>query len=427
MTRINTSFSLLFTVHYSLFTDMHFNAIEILPAIILFLLFIYWIYDAKLFSKLGFDAKTVAIIFAVKTTWCILFALLHFQSSGNDTLTFFQTGGQVHRALYRDPRDYFALVFLPCKWFLTEGTYHYYHSVRTYGNESSYFLTRVNAIFSLVSFGSYAAHLVLFSFVTLPAWVYLLRFAHAVAPAYKNLSNLMLLAYPGVAFWCNGMHKEAVALCGIGFILYASLNDERNISKRLGIIIFGLFLIAVVRIYLLPFTILVFAAAYYGLREKKVWLRLVITSLVMVALSFLFAYLSQLNPIDMILKKQSDFYSVNQMVDQSFLFTFFNSISAALLIPLRAFQNFNFQNAIALILNVLVFVFIITTTKHFYWQRFRHLGFYLVLIAIAQFIFIGFIVPEALAISRYKSPMLAVLIIGWIFCLNSRQIIKTKM
>ena len=404
-----------------------------LPAFALFMLFAYWIYDGKLFSKLGFTSKEVLIIFSIKCGWCLLNAWLHFQfQNGGDTYDFFQIGAQVHRSLFRDPRDFFALVFLPNEWFVTDGLHHYYRSLSTYGNEDSFLLVRLNALFYLVSFGSYPAHLILFSFATLPGVLLLLRFAYDFVKVDKRWISGLVLLFPGVALWCNGMHKEALAFSGMGFLLYsfASVRHQGVSFSNIGLTTIG-FVHFIARWYLPVLMLPVFAAVV--LYRKRFTNKLVATATattVILVAALLFVGL-RFNIAERIRDKQQAFNGISSTnAIQSI-----NDVAAQ--VPIGLFQGFiaplpfngslNTQASLYFVLNTLALALPFLLFRYLNVYRFIKFGIWFIGVATVGIVALGMVVPNAGAVQRYKAPLLVLWILGWLLSCSAKQFKNYKM
>src|SRR5687767_7865513 len=135
---------------------MLFDPTAWLPAVVLCALFLYWIVDARLYATLGFTPRAVVLVFTVKLLWCVAYAMFHWiYFNGGDTYVVFREAAQMNRALHRDWVDFAILEFLPNHWYIKESLHHYNQALHMYGSESTWLMVRLNALFYLVSFGSY--------------------------------------------------------------------------------------------------------------------------------------------------------------------------------------------------------------------------------------------------------------------------------
>lgn len=413
---------------------MAFNATAWLPALTLFMLLAYWIYDGKLFAKLGFTSKEVLAIFAIKCSWCLLNAWLHWTfQRGGDTYDFFQIGAQVHRALYRDPRDFFALVFLPNDWYVTDGLHHYFRSVATYGNEDSFLLVRLNALFYLVSFGSYPAHLILFSFVTLPGLLLLLRFAYNHVNLHKRWVNGWLLLFPGVAMWCNAMHKESLALSGIGFLLFAITSIKFKGITWSNIALVGIGWVHFIARWYLPILLLpVFFAVYlYHQRFSK---KLLVTTAMLGLLSAVLLLLTILRS-DLHQRINDKLMAFNRTAGNALSATsiseIFRSVPSGLyngfLSPLPLGNPIGAQSIFFFLLNGVSLLLPLALITRLNRYRFIKLGIWLVGVAFVGITALGMAVSNVGALQRYKAPLLVVWIMGWLMSISGKRFIIVKM
>ena len=414
---------------------MAFDATAWLPALVLFMLFAYWIHDGKLFSKLGFTSKEVIAIFAIKCGWCLLNAWLHWAfQNGGDTYDFFQIGAQVHRALFRDAKDFFALVFLPNEWFVTEGLHHYYRSVATYGNEDSFLLVRLNALFYLVSFGSYPAHLILFSFVTLPGVLLLLRFAYDHVKFDKRWINRLVVLFPGVALWCNGMHKEALAFSGLGYLLYtlASIRHQSVSITAIGLVVIGL--VHFVARWYLPILLLPVFFSVYLYRQRftrklvgAMSAAAILTVATLLYVGFQFGVTNRvvhkLHAFNQLSLDES--FKVNSVADIVRLIP--QGLYNGFVAPLPFNAGFNAQSAVYFLLNMVALLIPFVLFRQLNPYRFVKFGIWFIGVALIGITVLGIVVPHAGAIQRYKAPLVVIWLLGWLLSVSVKRFKTVEM
>jgi len=405
------------------------------PALVFYGLFVYWIRDARLYSSLGFSRGNVVAIFTVKLLWCFAFAAFHWLwFHGGDTYTVFAESAQVNRALHRDWRDFAALEFLPNRWYVLDSLYHYDPALRMYGNESTWLMVRLNALFYLVSFGSYPAHVVMFAFATLPASLCLLRFMAVHTTVDPRWWYAALLVFPGVAFWCNGMHKEAMLVSGAGFAFYA-LTKARD--KGWSATVVGLLSLGVVLMLSRAYMPLLLApgmlAVYFYARPVSARAKAITVTGIGLVVAVALVRLTRNDFWNGILVKQHAFAKLTDPNATRAVLRWSDMphfLAAAFyhgfVSPVPFLDNFDIKDLPLLFSNALLLALPLLTFRYFDRRRFIKLGMWFVWPALLYFLIIGFMVPQAGAVSRYKAPMVLFLIFGWICSLKPIGLLKLK-
>lgn len=404
------------------------------PALVFYALFLYWIVDAGLYQSLGFTKREVLIVFHIKLVWCVAYAVFHWLFfHGGDTFVVFKEAAQVNKALHRDPIDFLVLEFLPNHWYIKESLHHYNHALHMYGSESTWLMVRLNALFYLMSFGSYPAHLVMFSFATLPATLCLLRFMISHASVSKVWSYVTVLAFPAVAFWCNGMHKEAMILSGAGFAFYAlaTARDSGWTWPTAMLLLCG-FVLLLSRSYMPLLLAPPMLAVYFSKSRLSGNAKLVTVGAIALVTAVGLFRLTRTDLWQVVLEKQQSFArESNASVRGLNALTWSDAPRWLATLAERAFVSplpragFDWKGLPLFLMNVAVLLLPVVTFRRFDTTRFRRLGIWFVGAAVLNFLMIGALVPQAAAIGRYKAPMLVFLVFGW-YCSITNSLWKQK-
>ncbi len=395
----------------------HVSILHYLIGIFYLILFSRLLWLSKWHEHFGISQQRLQIIFLLKVFWCLAFILIHvILSGGGDTLDFYQAGEQVYRSLFRDPRDYLRLVFLPNHWYVSESLYHYNQAINRYGDESTFLLIRLNAIFRLFSFGSYTAHAVMFSFCTLPGILYLYLFFNKRLQLGHHKSFLLILLLPVTAFWIHGIHKEALLLSAMGYLFYLSSNRTLKLGQLLYALI-ALFVILIVRShYLLILLPALLALWVYSSKQFPVYKTYLMCVCAIVMLSLIYLVMNHVNLIGYIEHHREEYIRLDNTKVSAHLdiIDLFNAPFKVLISPLNFIET---RWSLSLFLQYLLtfssyFIILIQIRKRHF--QLNSVGTLLILTALMEFTIIGLIVVQDGGISRYRAPMLCLFIAGFL-------------
>lgn len=197
------------------------SAEDLLVSFFYWALFTFCIFKFPFFKKFGIATKWIAGVLFLKIAFGFAYGIIHFKLyAGGDTFSYFSDSKIVLSALPDHPLKFLQLVF---------GFNHrppdspiaaYAYDMNFYTDRSAYFLVRIISLMNLLTYSHYYANVVIYNFCTLAGQLLLFRFLTRNQPQKKYAMLLLLFAFPSVAFWTSGMHKDGIAIAAIGIILY---------------------------------------------------------------------------------------------------------------------------------------------------------------------------------------------------------------
>ena len=125
-----------------------------------------------------------------------------------------------------------------------------------YGNNR--LIIRVNMLLNLFSFGSYAVHAIVFSFLSFLGLFWIFRFFSHQFNGHKWLFFLSVFAFPSIVFWSSGILKESLIFFFLGLILNCGIYALKGRKPIARTIVVGLaFLLlfqtrAIIAVILIP-------------------------------------------------------------------------------------------------------------------------------------------------------------------------------
>jgi hypothetical protein len=385
--------------------------------IALFYLFLFsrllWLSDINL--SFGISKQRLLSIFLLKVFWCFSFIFFHIHwSGGTDTIDFFQQGEQVYRSIFRDPIDYLRLVFLPNHWYVSESLYHYNQAMSRYGDESTFLLIRLNAIFRLFSFGSYSAQAVMFSLVTLPGVLLMYRFFTNQLYLDGKTAIIILMVLPVTAFWIHGVHKEALLLSAIAVVLCAvSMNHHHLI--RLLLLLIGLLVITIVRSHYLLFIVpLILSIWLFASNQKAMFICYLLFLAAVFGVVICYFNLNHISITDYIVSHRANYIALSsESISENSIGL--HDVYAPVAVLLSPIDFFNVPDKIS---TWILLLFTLSGFGYMVYKSYSNtfklnsLGLLLIITSLIEFLIIGLIVVQHGAIARYRAPVYCLMIAG---------------
>jgi hypothetical protein len=99
----------------------------------------------------------------------------------------------------------------------------------------------------------------------------------------------------------------------------------------------------------------------------------------------------------------------------------------AFVFPIPIGNAFSFQNLVYFLSNLFVLAIPLLTYRLFSALRFKRAGLWFMAVAVSGFLVLGFVVPQAGGLQRYKAPMVAFVLMGWLMSLERKQFDNKKM
>jgi hypothetical protein len=173
-------------------------------------------------------------------------------SPGDSTTLYFPEGLNIFHLILHNP-DNIKWIFVTGKNFdfnllLNEFTQGYFAS------ESNYFVIRLVAILSFVSFGTYSVINLFFSMIALTGIWKLFVFFYELYPKLHKQLAIAILFFPTVVFWSCGILKDPICIGALGWLaysIYQALFKKTNITGNLLIAFISAWVLSVVKPYIL--------------------------------------------------------------------------------------------------------------------------------------------------------------------------------
>jgi len=406
--------------------------LEFFLVLIYIVFFSYIILKTQVFKSKSLTKNYILAFFLIKVVAGFTYIYIHKNILvGGDIFAFFNDGKIVFSALKENPLTYLQLVFGPSD--LRNVPTHllpYTDSMGYWFDQGNYVMVRINALFHLFSFGYFSVHVVFISFLSLIGIYNIYRFFEPCFNGDKLFLVIFLFFTPSIVFWYSGMHKEAVVILALGFILnsYQHLISEEFKPRWIAAIILGTVLLTLVRFYVFAIFFPGLLALFLSYRLKKIPSLYLFTSiyiLFMLAGIMLHFYNPNFSPFQEMMVRQQYFFNspgnssyTIPMLDGSVLNTLVN-IPQALLnslihpVPKDCLTS-SFLCFMAMIESYMILAVLIYAIFKIKWNRLmtNEIILYCLFSSISLLIIMGLVVNNAGALVRYKSVILPFLLIG---------------
>lgn len=412
--------------------------LSILPFI--FLVLSAWlILRSGFFRLVGISRHWVLIAWLLKAAAGLALFLLYTnyypERNKADIFRFYDDGLIMHSVVHDDPLCYLSMLssigdqrseaidtyMRMDNWYPSEG-----------GSSllSSHTLIRYHAFVRLFSGGNYHLHYLLLSFLVFFGLVLLFKALQTNYDGKEYLLFLVIFLLPSTLLWTSGALKEAIAMLGLSLAISGSVNlrDQKGYPAiPLGFILVGLMLLLLSRPYLLA--ILVPALfVYFLFRDKNI--RMQLASLALLSLTAIGSlYLMHkaglsFDPLGLMVRKQLEFIALARQegagiiglpgLDGDFwtyLIAFPSGFWSSIIHPGPAQLDGPLQ---WMAMSEMICIILLGAWLVSVWNKKGNhtLSVTLLFVALAGLTLLGMTVPVAGAIVRYRSIMLALLLLG---------------
>src|SRR6185312_10634878 len=207
----------------------------------------------KKYHKQGFWIKILA---------SLLFVLYYSYLTQGDSTSLYQYEGNNLYHLILHNSDNFKYIFQSGKDFdpsLVKDRF----NVGYFRDESNFMVIRLDALFSFISFGSYAVINLFFASLAFSGLWKLYKFFYEQYPKMHKQFAISILYFPTLAFWSAGLLKDSLCIAAIGWLtysLYGLLYKRKSVIKNAIIISISAYCLVVLKVYILlayvPFFVL---------------------------------------------------------------------------------------------------------------------------------------------------------------------------
>lgn len=210
--------------------------------------------------------KNAAVVFlllkiaAAFTLWYV-YTIYYPDKTYADIWKFYNDSAVIHEALKENPGDYFSMITgigiddeIEQKYLMRMNHWHQPFESNLFND--SHTIIRFNALIRLFSFGNYHIHALMMCMLSLAGLCALYRWMFRYIPQWKKALAAILFLFPSLLFWSSGVLKEGLMLFALGFTIEQLWKFESDKKySRLPVIVSGLALLAITKLYMLAFLI----------------------------------------------------------------------------------------------------------------------------------------------------------------------------
>ncbi len=213
--------------------------------------------------------------FWIKVIASILFALYYsYLTLGDSTVLYHYEGNNWYHLILRNSEN-LKYIFKSGKEFdlsLVKNPYNKGY----FRDESNFMVIRLDALFSFISFGSYAIINLFFATLAFSGLWKLYLFFYEQYPRLHKQFAISILYFPTLAFWSAGLLKDSLCIAALGWLtysLYGLLYKRKSIIKNCLLVFISGYFLAILKVYILlayvPFFVLfIIFKSVQGIRFK---------------------------------------------------------------------------------------------------------------------------------------------------------------
>ncbi|MEO6719164.1 MAG: hypothetical protein ABIN67_02320 [Ferruginibacter sp.] len=191
--------------------------------------------------------------FWIKVLGTLAFTIFYTKlSSGDSTDLYFAEGANIAKMVWDDFSN-IKWLFMPGRDFDQTLLINPYNE-GYFASESNFFVTRLVAILSFVSFNSYMVINLFFSMISFSGVWKLYRFFYEQYPHLHKKLAIAILYLPTFVFWSSGILKDPLCTGLLGWMTYSVyqlLYKKQQILKNIFIAFFSGYIIGIVKSYIL--------------------------------------------------------------------------------------------------------------------------------------------------------------------------------
>lgn len=397
---------------------------------ILYLVFFAWLASRiPFFKRSGLTQSQLIIVFLLKVMAGIFYGWIGLYYGGlakmSDTWAYHTYGIQEYNLLLQHPGEYFTNLFY--NPYEGDSFQKFFGASDSYWNDlKGNVFIKIMSVFDLFSFGYYYVNVILYSFLSLFGPIAMYRVMADAFPSRKLPVLLATFLIPSVLYWTSGIHKDGLIFLGISIVVYHvyfGLKEHRFGIKRIAGMLLGLFLLLLLRNYVL---VIIIPAVFTWILASK-WpgkgLAIFATAyLFFIVIFFTIRYISpQLDFPQAVVNKQKEFLKLegNASVPikelEPTVGSFMKSIPQAFTIstirPYPSDVRHILSLAAAAEIMVLFILFLLFLFFRFKTTHDNNFILFCIFFSVSMLLAIGFSVNNLGAIVRYRSiiiPLLAV-------------------
>ncbi len=388
----------------------------------------YVIARLKLFAITDLPKYSIVIYFLVKVAAGCFYGYIHSKSiyypSKIDTWKFFFESKNETQILLNNPLAFLQHLF-------GNGYYkvdsNFLHTTNNYFNDLKYnVMIGLMSIFNVASGSNYYINIIFYNFIGMFGVVAFYKFCNLYFAKQNKYFSVIALCIPSFIFWSSGFHKEGLLFTAIAILLYSCSKyvQYKAHYKYVIAIVVSVFTLLILRSYLLlflvPFLSIFIFLHYFFTRRFLLFYGLGI-------IVFMYGFFTvgkiipQLNVPMITVKAQQEFVALQastalkvdslQPSPASFINLLPSSINIAFMQP--SLTNSSLTYVPSIIENFALLALLSITL--FYYNsnaKGKAASMLLIIFSVFTLLFLGYTVPIAGAIVRYKSILLPFLIVA---------------
>ena len=396
---------------------------QVLLFIFYCIFFSYFFYIYKLDKNTGISIKVIIGLFLFKVFGGCVNLYIHYNDYiTNDIGFYFEQSVHELTNMKNNPTAFFK------EWLFNWGDSS--GKINMFERENMSFWSSIGmqvhykymTLANMFSLGNVYVNVILFNVMYFIGQLYLYKTLYLNAPHKKYLFLVVVFLIPSVVFWCSGIHKDGIILSCIGFVSYF-IYQYLSTKNSLLLIASTLFLslLFVTRYFYL---LCIFPPLLLWIFTFKSKFKLLIFSIAyLIAFVILFninELFPAIKPLELISNRQKDFIHLIGYSDMktpilenhfmSYVKNFPTALNHILLKPSFHYNDY-FKYKISAIDSWFVCSLIILFSA-FIKRKNLNNGFFLFLLFFGAtvYLFIGYTIPNAGALIRYKSEFTVVLL-----------------
>lgn len=191
--------------------------------------------------------------FWIKMFASVLFILYYsYLTEGDSTMLYQLEGNNLYHLILKNSDN--------LKYLFQKGKDFDLSLVKAPGNEGyfrdegNFMVIRLDALFSFISFGSYAVINLFFACLAFSGLWKLYKFFYEQYSKMHKQFAISILYFPTLAFWSAGLLKDSLCIAAIGWLtysLYGLLYKRKSVIKNAIIISISAYCLAVLKVYIL--------------------------------------------------------------------------------------------------------------------------------------------------------------------------------
>lgn len=236
-----------------------------------FFIFILYRYSLRKSFALSFKEASLAYIVKIIAGCIYGYFFLHYYG-GDDTWLYHNEGLKELAVLKTNPLKFITNGIIP-EGYKTNQLYTVFNSSESFVKDLELnLLFKLLAIFDLLSGGNYYINIIFYNALVFFGNYFLFKTFSKKYPEKKNLWLIFIFYFPPILFWTSGIRKDGLCfaiLCGLIYQLYLIFENKIS-AKRILYFAFLFMLLFLIRNYIaLTFVPVIIACFFYRHKKKN--------------------------------------------------------------------------------------------------------------------------------------------------------------